>query len=481
MVSPFLFLGCDKLNESCDKQCLRHEFEDQAANCVCLGMFVECTNVLYHISDCILRYLIYDIMIISIILQESFPCLPGVLGNLYCFTTLIDSANQTKSLPKILGGSGPRPRFRIEMMGCFMSWVARPWNPNVLWAAGGHLCWSDEPGGLEWNPRSWGLNWWERCSGIQSLIFCLVALFCWFFRWVLFMYIDIYRLPYHITKMPIFQRASSCEVSAAHWIWLTWPGPLLVLVGMERCPHGEFFGRRFWTKAWNFQHKMGGLEAWGRRRPSFYGWVQLLQGNFKRDNNLGEVLFFKNLIPHSRKEKIERWAKHVRLPVDSGNAIEMCSQITWRFEDSLFRQYDTSQCSQKTTTHDENEKKTTTTHIKRVTTFSELVAWYFVACGRSDWEIPSSSNGSQRRRWKSHHSSPHRSSGTWHGAHMYINIWHSVYDYIRDFLRVQFWLKLESIVRSSLCEMLFSILKETDSIQFPQSHAACIGGFQPIV
>lgn len=135
---------------------------DQAANCVCSGMFVECTNVLYHISNCILRYLIYDIMIISIILQESFPCLPGVLGNLYCFTTLIDSANQTKSLPKILGGSGPRPRFRIEMMGCFMSWVARPWNPNVLWAAGGHLCWSDEPGGLEWNPRSWGLNWWEK-------------------------------------------------------------------------------------------------------------------------------------------------------------------------------------------------------------------------------------------------------------------------------------------------------------------------------
>ena len=157
MFSPFLisWKGHQRsLNESCDKQCLRHEFEGQAANCVCLGMFVECTNVLYHISNWILIYVIYDIMIILIILQESFPCLPGVLGNLYWF-------HKPSKNPR---GSGPRPRFRIEMMGCFMSWVARPWNPNVLWAAGGHLClcWSDETAGLEWNPRSWGLNWWEK-------------------------------------------------------------------------------------------------------------------------------------------------------------------------------------------------------------------------------------------------------------------------------------------------------------------------------
>ena len=48
-------------------------------------------------------------MIILVILQESFPCLPGVLGNLYWF-------HKPSKNPR---GSGPRPRFRIEMMGCF--------------------------------------------------------------------------------------------------------------------------------------------------------------------------------------------------------------------------------------------------------------------------------------------------------------------------------------------------------------------------
>lgn len=188
MVSPFLFLGCDKLNESCDKQCLRHEFEGQAAIFVCLGMCVECTNVLYHISNCILIYVIYDIMIIlyNYITREFWESL--------LFHNPHRLSNQTKSLPKILGGSGPRPRFHIEMMGCFMSWVARPWNPNVLWAAGGHLCWSDETAGLEWNPRSSGLNWLGKGVASNPILDFCVWLHCFvvfFSLGCIHVYIDI--------------------------------------------------------------------------------------------------------------------------------------------------------------------------------------------------------------------------------------------------------------------------------------------------
>ena len=47
--------------------------------------------------------------------------------------------------------------------------------------------------------------------------------------------------------------SASCEVSAAHWTWQIWLGPLPVLAGMERCPHGEFFGRKDKRSGGNFQ------------------------------------------------------------------------------------------------------------------------------------------------------------------------------------------------------------------------------------
>ena len=82
------------------------------------------------------------------------------------------------------------------------------------------------------------------------------------------------------------------------------------------------------------------------------------------------------MIPHSRKEQSERWAKHevFRLPpVDFGNVIEICSQIIYL--KMLLNHFDNmtqANAAKKITTND--EKHLENTHFKRVTTFSRLVA-----------------------------------------------------------------------------------------------------------